>query len=108
LTSEIANHKLSDGEGDLDNILQSKDKVFILFYASWCPFSLKLLPVFERCAKDNVQNCLCVKIHDKLNLMNKYSVEVVPTVLLFKNGKVSKRLDVILRKALTERQSSSA
>jgi hypothetical protein len=35
--------------------------------------------------------------------LNKYSVEVVPTVLLFKNGKVSKRLDGVLGKGLTER-----
>ena len=85
--SKIDDHKLIDVHDDLDDIVKSKDKVFVLFYASWCPFSARFLPIFERYAQGNVQNCLCIRIDDKANLMEKYSVEVVPTELLFENGK---------------------
>ena len=51
------------------------------------------LPIFKRYAKDNPQNCLRVKTDDKAKLCEKYSVAVVPTVLLFEKGKVAKQLD---------------
>jgi hypothetical protein len=37
--SKIDDHKLIDVEYGLDDILKAKDRVFVLFYASWCPFS---------------------------------------------------------------------
>ena len=67
--------------------MKSKDKVFVLFYASWCPFSARFLPIFERYAQGNVQNCLCIRIDDKANLMEKYSVEVVQQYFYSKMGK---------------------
>jgi thiol-disulfide isomerase/thioredoxin len=33
---------------DLADLLKSKGGVFVLFYASWCPFSLKFLPIYEK------------------------------------------------------------
>lgn len=94
-----------DIEYGLDHILKSKDEAIVLFYASWCPFSKRFLPIFERYAKDkDKESCLCVKIDDKASLCEKYSVDVVPTVLFFKKGKVSKRLDGVPGKGLTEKQ----
>jgi thioredoxin 1 len=82
-----------DVDYELENVLKSKGKVFVLFYASWCPFSQMFLPTFEKYAQDNPQNCLRVKTDDKAKLCEKYAVDVVPTVLLFVKGKVAKRLD---------------
>jgi thiol-disulfide isomerase/thioredoxin len=65
----------------------------VLFYASWCPFSQRFLPIFEKYAIENPENCLRVKTDNKAKLCEKYSVDVVPTVLLFEKGKVIKRLD---------------
>ena len=82
-----------DIEYELEKNLKDKSKVFVLFYASWCPFSRRFLPVFEKYSEDNPQNCIQVKIDDKPKLSEKYSVDVVPTVLVFERGKVTKRLD---------------
>lgn len=93
-----------DVEYDLENVLKTKSKVFVLFYASWCPFSQRFLPIFEKCTRDNPARCLRVKIDDKAKLCEKYSVDVVPTVLLFEKGEVTKRLDGAPGAGLNEKQ----
>jgi thioredoxin 1 len=93
-----------DVEYDFDNALKTEGKKFVLFYASWCPFSQRFLPIFEKYAQDNPQSCLRIKIDDKAKLCEKYSVDVVPTVLLFEKGKVTKRLDGARGVGLNERQ----
>jgi thioredoxin-like negative regulator of GroEL len=92
-----------DVEYDLDDVLKSKDSVVVLFYASWCPFSQRFLPIFEKYAQGKTQTCLRVKTDDKASLCEKYSVDVVPTVLLFEKGKVKKRLDGVPGAGLEEK-----
>lgn len=93
-------------EDDLDRTLKSIDKVFVLFYASWCPFSIRFLPIFEKFAEDKAQNCVQVKTDDKAALCEEYSIDVVPTVIFFKNGKAAKRLGGIQGVGLDEKQLS--
>jgi thiol-disulfide isomerase/thioredoxin len=78
---------------DIDWVLGSKEQAFVLFYASWCPFSQRFLPIFKEYADSNPDECLSVMIDYRSDLCEKYSVEYYPTVLLFKKGKVQKRLD---------------
>lgn len=91
--SKIDKRKLADVEYDLDGTLKSKDRAVVLFYASWCPFSQRFLPIFEKYAKNETRVCIRVKTDDKPSLCEEYSVEVVPTVILFEKGRVKKRLD---------------
>ncbi len=76
-----------------DDEIKQKNRAFVLFYATWCPFSRRFLPIFEEFAKSNPQECISVVVDDKPNLCEEYSIEYYPTVLLFKNGTVHKRLD---------------
>ena len=93
-----------DVESELEETLKTKGRVFVLFYAPWCPFSRRFLPIFENYTKENPQNCLRINIDDKAKLCEKYAVDVVPTVLLFKKGKVAKRLDGAPGVGLDEKQ----
>lgn len=93
-----------ENEYKLEQDVGSKEKVFVLFYASWCPFSQRFLPLFQKFAKDKTRACLQIVTDDKANLCERYSVEVVPTVLFFKNGRVVKRLDGAPGKGLNEKQ----
>src|SRR3972149_430011 len=93
-----------DAEYDLENVLKTKSKIFVLFYASWCPFSQRFLPIFETYTQDNPTACLRVKTDDKAKLCEKYAVDVVPTVLLFEKGKVTRRLDGAPGTGLNEKQ----
>jgi thiol-disulfide isomerase/thioredoxin len=96
--------KTKQGKSDIENVLKSKEKAFVLFYASWCPFSQRFLPIFEDYAKNNPQDCMSVVIDDKPDLCEKYEIDYYPTVLLFKNGNVKKRLDATPGVGLTKKQ----
>jgi thiol-disulfide isomerase/thioredoxin len=93
-----------DTEQDLDEILKTKKAFFILFYAEWCPFSQRFLPIFENCTKDTVHRCYRMVIDEHPNLCEKYSVEVFPTIIFFENGKALKRLDGTHGVGLSEKQ----
>jgi len=77
---------------ELENAVRGKQKVFVLFYASWCPFSRRFLPIFQKVAESS-RDCLRVITDDKASLCEKYSVDTVPTVLVLELGAVTKRLD---------------
>jgi thiol-disulfide isomerase/thioredoxin len=91
-------------EEKIEEVLKSKDKAYVLFYASWCPFSQEFLPVFKEYAQANPQECISVVVDDKPGLCDKYSIEYYPTVLLFKKGTVHKRLDATPGAGLTKKQ----
>jgi thiol-disulfide isomerase/thioredoxin len=104
--SKNENRKTKQAKSDIENVLKSKEKAFVLFYASWCPFSQRFLPIFEDYAKSNPQDCMSVVIDDKPDLCEKYEIDYYPTVLLFKNGNIEKRLDATPGLGLTKKQLS--
>ena len=89
---------------DFERDLQSKEKAFVLFWASWCHFSQAFLPVFKEYAKRHPDECISVLIDDRPDLCDKYSIDYYPTVLLFKKGRVDKRLDAEPGEGLTKKQ----
>jgi thiol-disulfide isomerase/thioredoxin len=99
--SEIIN-----SEKELELFLNSCPKAAVLFYASWCPFSQRFLPIFEQKAESFKGSCRRVAIDDLGGLVGKYSINVYPTVILFENGKASKRLDGRSGVGLNEKQLS--
>lgn len=93
-------------EGDLASALQANKKIQTLFYASWCPFCSRFLPVFRKKAETEEMKFLFVQ-DDEETLGGKYDVHVFPTVLFFENGVVSRRLDGKAGAGLTEEQLSA-
>ena len=89
---------------DFEKDLKSKEKTFVLFYASWCPFSRAFLPIFQEYANRNPHECISVVVDNKPDLCDKYSIEYYPTVILFKKGKVNKRLDAAPGEGLEKKQ----
>ncbi len=73
--------------------IDNKDKAFVLFYATWCPHSQRFLPVFEEYSKSNPTECLSVIVDEEPDICEEYEIEFYPTVIMFKKGKVHKRLD---------------
>jgi thioredoxin 1 len=87
-------------EQELNEILQKYKELFVLFYASWCPYSRKFLPEFMESALRNKTAHMRILIDDKEDLEDKYQIEVYPTVIYFKNGKAADRLNGIPEKGL--------
>jgi thiol-disulfide isomerase/thioredoxin len=73
--------------------IKNKDKTLVLFYATWCPFSRRFLPIFEEYSRNNPRDCLSVIVDDEPDVCDEYAIEYYPTVIMFKKGKVHKRLD---------------
>ena len=89
---------------DFEREVASKEKAFVLFYASWCHFSQAFLPIFREYAQRNPDECISVLIDDKPDVCDKYQIDYYPTVILFKKGKVHKRLDAEPGEGLTKKQ----
>ena len=72
-------------------------KVAALFYATWCHYCRAFKPAFESKAgemrKRGYEAVGAVIDGDSNPLWDRYSIEIVPTVIFFENGKVVKRLD---------------
>ena len=94
---------LVDNEQGLKDNLKANQRAIALFYASWCPFCVDFLPVFQKCAEGEGLGFLVVQ-DDQETMGDRYAVEVVPTVLFFEKGKVAKRLDGVLGVGLNEKK----
>lgn len=77
---------------DLASALKARKQAIVLFYASWCPFCARFLPVFRKQAEGREGHFLQV-LDDDEAFCDKYSIQIFPTVLFFENGVVAKRLD---------------
>lgn len=106
--SKASRHKSKRKERvSVDDEIKRKEKVVVLFYATWCSFSQRFLPIFEKYAKRNLQDCLSFIVDDRPDVCEEYSIEYYPTVILFKKGKVHKRLDAQPGIGLDQKQLES-
>jgi thiol-disulfide isomerase/thioredoxin len=80
---------------DLDQILKTRKKQFVLFHAGWCPFCVTFLPLFQAYINKNPELFIRVR-DDGETIADKYLVNVYPTVIFYENAVVQRRLDGIL------------
>jgi len=96
-------HLIKD-EKEFNAVLKEKNDIFIDFYASWCPYSQRFLPLFLESAEKCPQCHMRVLADDNEELADKYKIEIYPTVTYFRNGKLSGRLDGIAHQGLNAAQ----
>ena len=75
-------------------ITKSQKPVLVDFFAPWCGPCQMLGPILEEIAKELTETIEVVKVNidESPNTSNKFSVQSVPTMLLFKNGKMVKEI----------------
>jgi thioredoxin 1 len=86
----------------LEEAIKSRDRLMVLFYASWCPFSQAFLPTYRKHAAAGEPCYVRILVDEGDALTEKYSIEVYPTVLFFEKGKVVKRLDGVYHRGLSK------
>jgi thiol-disulfide isomerase/thioredoxin len=96
--------KILNKRRDLADLVKKNDGVFVLFDASWCPFSQAFLPVYEKYAAGREERFCRMTLDGNEDLFDEYDIEVYPTVLFFKGGKPDKRLDGKHMAGLKEKQ----
>jgi len=85
--------KPSEKDTGARDVIKGRERTYVLFYATWCPFSQRFLPIFEEYARSNPEECLKVIVDDDPEACEEYGIEYYPTVILFEKGVVKKRLD---------------
>jgi len=70
-----------------------KGYVLALFYANWCPFCRSIKPVFESYEDKAPIPLAEVDISDEGKIWDELSINYVPTLILFKDGKIIARRD---------------
>jgi thioredoxin len=84
--------------------LRNNGTLAVLFVASWCPFCTRFYPVFQAGAEKAGIAWASMDISDDHNpLWEIFNIEVVPTVIIFKEGKVVFRRDGVLGRGLSEK-----
>lgn len=77
---------------DIDNVLKDNEVVLLDFHAKWCGPCRMISPVIEKLADKFEGKVVVVKINTDENqdLTMKYSIRLIPTVLIVKKEKVEK------------------
>lgn len=80
---------------NFENEVLKNDKLTVVdFFATWCGPCQMLAPVLEKISNENDDlNIVKVDIDESVELAIKYQVEVVPTLVIFKNGNPVKTLE---------------
>ena len=85
-------------------VLKTKGKVFVDFYATWCGPCKMVGPFIEELSEeiDDVK-FVSVDTDEEYELAEEYGIISIPSVLLFKNGKEIKRhVGIITKEELEE------
>ena len=78
-------------------VLGADEPTVVMFWATWCPFCRRFKQEFEKLAASRPWRFAAVYLDDESNpLWEDYAVDVVPTLALFRDGRVADRLDGIL------------
>jgi thioredoxin 1 len=84
-------------------------KVVVLFHATWCPFCRAFVPVFRRLAADAGYAPLEVVLDEEDDpLWQRFRLDLVPTVVFFDDGAVTRRLDGTAGVGIDERSLRGA
>ena len=74
--------------------------IAVLFEAGWCPFCSRFMSIFESLQEAKVSSTI-VDLSDLDNpLWETFSIDIVPTILLFNSGKVIQRYDGVAGRGL--------
>jgi thioredoxin 2 len=87
-------------------VLASPCPVLLLAWAPWCAYCRMLNPIIERIAADYKDRLKVARLNveDNPAVSSQYAVAGVPTILIFRNGKLVNKMVGVLSGEEIERQ----
>lgn len=73
-------------------VLDSSEPVLVDFFAVWCMPCMMMMPIIEDIADEDMFKVGRVNINDSPELVEKYEIMSVPTLMVFKDGKPAARI----------------
>ena len=72
-------------------IVDGKRTAVIDFWAPWCTYCRRIAPAFDKIAKQQEDKLVFAKVNvdEAPEIAEKYGIDTIPTLLLFKNGEVA-------------------
>ena len=103
---EAIDHPIQVTDKTFDQVIKTHPVVVVDFWGQWCPPCHIIAPIVEELAKDYAGKVVFGKLdvdEDKTTAV-KYSIAAIPTLLLFKNGKlVDQVLGAVSKQHLEEK-----
>jgi len=100
----MATIQVSDDTFDKD-VLKNDKSVLVDFYADWCGPCKMVAPILEEISNEMKDKLVIAKhnIDDNPNVPTRYGVRGIPTMLLFKDGKlIDTKVGAIPKKNIKE------
>ena len=73
-------------------VLESDKPVLVDFWATWCGPCQMVLPIIEELAEEVTDVKICkVNVDEQMKIAKEYRVMSIPTLILFKDGKIAKQ-----------------
>lgn len=71
-------------------VLEADKPVIVDFWAQWCVYCRRIAPAFDKIAEQQEDKLIFAKINidDVPEIAEEYGIDTIPTLLMFKNGKV--------------------
>ena len=90
---EMPNKPISITDGNFDEIISKYDTVVVDFWAPWCGPCRLIAPIIEQLAKEMKGKVVFAKLNTDENPKTamRFRVMSIPTLILFKNGKMVDR-----------------
>lgn len=74
-------------ENDFSKETNLEGVVLVDFFATWCPPCKMLAPVLEDLSNSRKYKIVKINIDENPNIASKFKIDMVPTLVVFKDGK---------------------
>lgn len=98
-------HNLIVMKGKFEALIQQDTPVLVDFYADWCGPCQMMAPVLKEVAQEMGDKVKVIKIDVDKNqpIAQRFGVRSIPTLILFKNGKIlENKAGVMTKRDLTQ------